>query len=195
MIGAPPYKLPLSTDDHFPFIEQRDVMAILKRWGRSHYIGKEAESLLNGLLEIDEEQRMSVFQLQHHHYFRHNRRSQQLQPTVTRRPSRSRHSLSKMAIRRDSKSGKSSRRNSRSGSLKKRDSHRQMMPTPIPPVQSATIGMAEYRGDGALMESGSGTGSGSATNGGHRNNNIFQHLMSDDDGQLFRYRTRKLTST
>jgi len=195
MIGAPPYKLPLATDDHFPFIEQRDVMAILKRWGRSHYIGKEAESLLNGMLEIDEEQRMSVHQLQHHHYFRHNRRSQQLQPTVTKRTSRGRHSLSKMGLRRDSKSGKNSRRDSRSGSSKRRDSQRQVIPSPIPPVHSAR--MAEYRGDGALMESGTGTGSGTGNSGGHRkSHNIFQHLvMSDDDGQLFRYRTRKLTST
>lgn len=155
MIGAPPYKLPLATDDHFPFVEQHDVMAILRRWGRQHYIGKEAESLLNGLLHVDETQRLSVHQLQHHLYFRHNRPS-------------SRHSLSKMGRRRDS--GK-----------RQKNRHRQAMAAPVPPVHSAL--MAEYRGDGALLESGS-------------QHNIFQHLvMSDDDGQLFRYRKRKLTST
>merc|ERR1712130_932142 len=97
MIGAPPYKLPTATDDHFPFVQRHDIMGILRRWGREHYIGKEAESLLNGLLHHDEAERLSVHQLQHHLYFRHNRRPQ-------RQSQSKRHSFSsKMGRRRDSK--------------------------------------------------------------------------------------------
>ena len=175
MIGAPPYKLPTATDDHFPFVQQHDVMAILRRWGREHYVGKEAEALLNGLLHVDETQRLSVHQLQHHVYFRRNRRT----PSV-------RHSLSKMARRRDSKSS-SKRRQSQSRGRQSVDvassgqSGLSGPAAPVPPVHSAL--MATYGGNGALMESGN-------------HHKIFQHLvMSDDDGQLFRYRKRKLTST
>lgn len=83
VIGAPPYKLPLSNDDHFPMIQRNDCMAILKRWGRDHYINRITESLLNQMLQIDEAKRISIHNIENHPYFtqhltqqqRHQRRS------------------------------------------------------------------------------------------------------------------------
>jgi len=130
MAGAPPYKLPTAHDEHYPLVEQHDVMAILRRWGRAHYVEADGESLLNGMLNVDEAERLSALQLLRHPFFRRHQK----------------HSV---------KMNRPKRR-----SLK----------------------METYRDDRALRES--------------ANHNIFQRLVrTDDDGQLFRYRKRKLTST
>merc|ERR1712228_691805 len=64
IVGAPPYKLPLDNDDHFPFIQANDVNAILKRWGREQYINKKLECLLNNMLQIDERKRYSIHDIE-----------------------------------------------------------------------------------------------------------------------------------
>merc|ERR1711920_624072 len=66
IVGAPPYKLPLDSDDHFPFIQSNDVNGILKRWGREQYIDKNIECLLNNMLQIDERKRYSVHDIERH---------------------------------------------------------------------------------------------------------------------------------
>jgi len=151
MVGAPPYKLPTANDDHFPMIEKNDVMAILRRWGREHYIDEHAEHLLNRMLCVDEATRIDTEALCIHRFFARNR---------SRNTSKS-------------KSGKR-----RSLNWKKRLSQASAQAQPQPPVNSP-VNAVPLR---VLMES--------------ANHNIFQHLvMSEEDGQLFRYRKRKLTST
>merc|ERR1711933_149266 len=130
LIGAPPYKLPTDNDDHFPLIQQNDIMAILKRWGRDHYINKNTEDLLNQMLQIDEDKRISIFDMENHLYFSKKKKTNKKKKMKKKKPSN--------------------------------------------PIRSNI--MATYHDNDALMES------------PNNNHNIFQNLvMSEDDGQLFRY--------
>jgi len=149
LIGAPPYKLPTDNDDHFPLIQQNDIMAILKRWGRDHYINKNTEDLLNQMLQIDEDKRISIFDMENHLYF--SKKKKNISCNVNK----------KIITNKKKK-------------MKKKK--------PSNPIRSNI--MATYHDNDALMES------------PNNNHNIFQNLvMSEDDGQLFRYRKRKITST
>lgn len=169
IVGAPPYKLPLDNDDHFPFIQANDVNGILKRWGREQYINKKIEHLLNNMLQIDERKRFSIHDIERQltakpkHRSNYNHLHRRSQPA---------HSYHAHHHHHHSKSDKKRKRK------KKKPSN---------PIH-ANI-MSAYHGDDALMES-------SSKNVKMQiNHNIFQHLvMDDDDGQLFRYRKRRMDS-
>jgi len=159
MVGAPPYKLPLESDDHFPMIEKNDVMAILRRWGRENYIDETAEHLLNRMLCVEESERIDTETLCAHRFFARNRSRSSSKTKGAKGKRRSMNWKKRM-------------------SLPSSSAHPHPHPQPQPPVNSP-VNAVPLR---VLMES--------------ANHNIFQHLvMSDEDGQLFRYRKRKLTST
>jgi len=190
VIGAPPYKLPLSSDDHFPMIQNNDVMAILKRWGRDHYVNNITESLLNQMLQIDEHKRISIHNLGNHPYFtqynNHNANLAVLKRRSTQDIVALSHALNTANL---------SNNNSNSSSKKKK----RKTPNPV-----YTNMMAAYHDKGALMESPLTTANGHGHGHGgqqqhhqyQQKQNVFQNLvMSQDDGQLFRYRKRKITSS
>merc|ERR1712130_420236 len=165
MIGAPPYKLPNDDDRHFPFIQRNNIMAILMRWGREHYIDKNMEMLLNNMLNIDEDKRCNIYQLEQMLFFNVE--------SIKRKIKRARHKNNN-----NTKKRKSFNKN------KKRKSMKLKKQKPSNPIHSNI--MATYHGNAALAES----------NTILNDHNLFQNLvMSQDDGQLFRYRKRKMTST
>jgi len=168
IVGAPPYKLPLDSDDHFPFIQSNDVNGILKRWGREQYIDKNIECLLNNMLQIDERKRYSVHDIERHLTTKTKKHRVSKNYSHLHRRSQPAHS-SYHVHHRVSKSDKKRRKK------KKKPSN---------PIHSNM--MSSYHGDDALMES---------SDKLKNHQNIFQHLvMDDDDGQLFRYRKRRMDS-
>jgi len=168
MVGAPPYKLPLESDDHFPMIEKNDVMAILRRWGREHYIDETAENLLNRMLCVEESERIDTETLCAHRFFARNQNRSSSKTKGAKGKRRSMNWKKRMSLPSSSSAHPNPHPNL----------HPQSQPQPQPPVNSP-VNAVPLR---VLMES--------------ANHNIFQHLvMSDEDGQLFRYRKLKLTST
>ena len=178
IIGAPPYKLPIDTDDHFPLIKQNNINAILKRWGRDHYINKNTQLLLNQMLQIDEKKRITIYQMQHHPYFNSNNNNNH--HIIKKR--RSTHDI--MIIKQTKRKRK-----------------------PSNPIHSNIMATYHNNND-ILMENDINNNNKSKSSIEDsddslslsiihkKHNNIFQNLvMSEDDGQLFRYRKRKLTST
>ena len=167
IVGAPPYKLPLDSDDHFPFIQDNDVNGILKRWGREQYIDKNIECLLNAMLQIDERKRYSVLDIERH---------------LTAKP---KHRPNYAHLHRRSQPAHSYHVHQRHKADKKRKrSKHKKNKKPSNPIHGNIL--SSYHGDDVLMESSSKK---------QMNHNIFQHLvMDDDDGQLFRYRKRRMDS-
>eukprot|EP01083_Nonionella_stella_P140185 429267_1 len=133
IIGAPPYKLPIISDDHYAFIAQHnDVSLILARWGRDHYCNSTTKALLNHMLNKDEHKRCTIQQIENHPYFNQSRIACAWPP-----------------------------RRSRRNKNKKKKKKKNKATAPSNPIC-----------------------------------NKFENLvMSQDDGQLFKYRKRKLTST
>merc|ERR1712176_806259 len=107
------------------------------------------EDLLNQMLQIDEDKRISIFDMENHLYF--SKKKKNISCNV----------------------------NKKIITNKKKENEEKK---PSNPIRSNI--MATYHDNDALMES------------PNNNHNIFQNLvMSEDDGQLFRYRKRKITST
>lgn len=70
LIGAPPYKLPTDTDDHFPYVKKNNVLGILQKWNREHYLNKYTLDMLNIMLCYEEHLRANIEQIYNHEWFK-----------------------------------------------------------------------------------------------------------------------------
>jgi serine/threonine protein kinase len=176
IVGAPPYKLPLDSDDHFPFIQGNDVNGILKRWGREQYIDKKMENLLNCMLQIDERKRYTVHDIERHLTAKPKHRQ-----SYNHLHRRSHHVHSSYRAH-----NHSSHRQSKSDKRRKSKARRKKKPSN--PILHGYVG-----DDDALMKHAVDKVKMQMKNNSH---NIFQHLVdgSDVKEELFRYRKRRMDS-